>query len=744
MENIQPAASELLGPEKAPESPLARYGLLALKGIENTPAGMKNAIIEDLNHPWQTVGMVVGAAAFGAMVKTVLPRAGNYGKIAGLAVGALAVYKASEPIVDSIHIAGQAKTMNDIDVAGRLLGDVTGSFVVNTAISASAYRLGQLGAEKFILPSLPRTVPGGPGPDSGPSLPKGDSGPTLQSLAEPKSVGFWSRAVEPRIPGALSVTTATTTSMIFQPRLAGIEKFTPSEPIAWLGEFTGPTEPGKPLSVTVQLKSRSSDAEMDRILKDISLGKRGNMSDQEFNDKFGASKESLEEVRKFAQSYGLKVDEADLRSGRVVLTGTAEQFSEAFRTQLNEFKVNGAQTRERSGAVFVPKTMAKGIEGVFGLDDRPQARPHIGEPAPDPKQGDKAQARSSYRADEVAAAYNFPKGTTGKGQSAAIVELGGGLDMENESAYYKQNGLKVPEINVVKLHGAETTTGRNVRADQEVSLDSQIIGTVAPDSRQTIIFAKNNEQGFIDAIARGTFPEKSEKDHQAMSISWGQPAESMSEQGKRGMDLVLKKAALKGISVFVAAGDDGAADGVRDGKYHVDFPASNPYVTGVGGTILQIKNGKIDSEVSWNDARGVTGGGISADESPDYQKDVKLPSGALSGRGVPDLAGNASYNTGYKIRSRGSDMVSGGTSAVAPLYAALALRLNEGLGDGKTVGFMNPFLYQQGLSGKADFFNDVIKGNNNGYDAARGWDPVTGWGSVDGEKLLKAYKQSGK
>jgi kumamolisin len=290
--------------------------------------------------------------------------------------------------------------------------------------------------------------------------------------------------------------------------------------------------------------------------------------------------------------------------------------------------------------------------------------------------------------------------------------------------------------------GVPSTTGRNIRADAEVSLDSQILGTVAPDARQNIIFTKNNEQGFIDAIERGSFPKDNESANQAISISWGQPYELMSEQGRRGMNLALKKAALKGISVFVASGDDGAADNVPDGKLHVDYPAADQFATGVGGTILTVKDGKIASEVAWNDNKGATGGGISNVETPEFQKQLTFLTKGLAGRGVPDISGNASPNTGYKIRTGGDDRVSGGTSAVAPLYTALALRLNEGLGGGnKTVGFMNPFLYQQAAAGKADFFNDVTQGNNNGFDAAKGWDPVTGWGSLNGEKLLEAYKQ---
>lgn len=724
--------------EQAPDNVLSRYGILALKGVENTPAGVWHALKEDAQHPLQTVGMVAGAAAFGALVKTVLPQCGTYGKLAGLAIGTYVAYRASEPVLDSFAIAGQAKTMNDLNVAGKLLGDFAGSFALNTALSAGAYKLGGMGAARY----FPSTVASA-------------EAAAAASAATAPDGGFWGRAwtnsVEPRLPGALSITTTSSGAIMFEPRLAGIQKFTPSEQVKQDGEFKGPTDGNTELSITVQLKSKASDQDMNKELQDIALGKKPNLTDKEFADKFGSSQQSLDHVNDFAKDYGLKVSEADLRSGRVVLSGTADQFQQAFRTQISDYKQDGMMVRDRSGALFVPKSLAKDIEGVYGLDNRPQATPRNRiEPTPaaaTPK-ADAAPKpeRASFRADEVANAYNFPKGTTGKGQSAAIVELGGGIDMANEKSYYKDNSLPQPDINVITINGALSTTGRNPRADSEVSLDSQVLGTVAPAAKQAIIFTSNNEQGFIDAISRGAFPQGTEATNQAMSISWGQPNEAMSEQGKRGMDLALKKAALRGMSVFVAAGDDGASDNVNDGKLHIDFPAADQYVTGVGGTALNLtKDGKISLEVAWNDNKGTTGGGFAPFAAPDYQKELTFQAKNVTGRGVPDVSGNASPNTGYKIRNGGKDIVSGGTSAVAPLYTALALRLNEGLGGGThTVGFMNPFLYQQALSGKANFFNDVTQGNNNGYEAGKGWDPVTGWGSIDGEKLLAAYKQAGK
>lgn len=751
--DIEQIKKDVLLPDKAPDSLVARYGLLTLKGAENLPSGMLHAAKEDLQHPVQTLSMVAISAGLGAAVKTLLPKAGPYGKAAGLAIGAYFAYRASEPFRDAFTIAGQAKNMDELDVAARFFGDAGGSLIVNSALSGAAYKLGGMGAERYLM--QPKTGPVVPPTPEGLSTkteappPTPTPIPPVETVPVPNKVeprgGFWTATVMPNLPGAISIGSSGSGRMTFDPRLAGLERFSSSDQNPPPGNPDGLTDKSTELNITVQLKSKATDQEMEQTLKDIALGRRPPLTENEYTDKFGARKEALDELTQFANAYGLKVSETDMRSGRVVLSGSAEAFSEAFKTKIYEYSVNGEKIRARDGALFVPKSVARNIEGIFGIDNRPQATPRNRdfEPRANQDGGQSTPANPSFRADEVARAYNFPKDTTGKGQSAALIELGGGIDLQNEGEYYKAIGLKVPAINVVEFNGAKNATGKNLRADKEVAMDSQILGTVAPDAKQMIIFAPNSEQGFVDSIGRAIFHKEGESPNQAISVSWGQPTESWSAQGKRGMGLAMKKAALRGISVFVASGDDGASDGIADKKFHVDYPAADPYVTAVGGTALTVKDGKISSETTWNDHHGATGGGISNEDIPEYQSKLKMTIALknFNGRALPDLAANASPATGYKIRVAGRDIISGGTSAVAPLYTGLVLRLNEALGEGKSVGFVNPFLYEHALSGKPQFVNDITEGNNNGYDAAKGWDPVTGWGSLDGEKLLSALKQ---
>jgi len=510
------------------------------------------------------------------------------------------------------------------------------------------------------------------------------------------------------------------------------------------------TDPNADIEVTVQMKSKASEADMDRVLKNIRDGKQAPLSDGEFTKQFGANQSSLDAVNKFAQDNGLSVTKSNLESGQVIMHGKASDFSKAFQTKINDYNNDGEVVRGRAGDLKIPKALSRKIEGVFGLDGSPQSQSHTVEFKPESNSGPFGPRASdeqptSYMPNEIADAYHFPAGTTGKGQGIAIIELGGGIDMKNEADYYKEHGLKMPDIQVVEIDGAKNNPTPS-KADAEVALDSQIIGAVAPDAKQMLIFAPNGDgdKGFIDAVTRATFTEAGETPNSAISISWGKPIEGWTDESKHAMNLALKKAAIKGISVFVSSGDDGAVDGSPKGNPTVDYPAADPFATATGGSRLFINDGKIDSEVTWNDKYGATGGGISPDEIPDWQKGLKMPVDLVTGhagRGVPDIAGDADPFTGYKIRVHGKDQVNGGTSAVAPLYAALAARLNEGLGSNQSVGFLNPFLYKSGMSGNSTLFNDITSGNNNGFKAGKGWDAVTGWGSVNGEELLKALRQ---
>ena len=182
--------------------------------------------------------------------------------------------------------------------------------------------------------------------------------------------------------------------------------------------------------------------------------------------------------------------------------------------------------------------------------------------------------------------------------------------------------------------------------------------------------------------------------------------------------------------IICAAGDNGSTDG--ENGPHVDFPASSPHVLGCGGTSLPALSPS--SEVVWNDgtAGGATGGGVSALFAlPSWQAKAGVPGGKM--RGVPDVAGCADPNTGWLVPvDAGGNSVIGGTSAVAPMWAAVAAYLMQSL---KVSGLSSFAAALYGLGGGA--FRDITSGNNGTYAAKNGYDCCTGLGAPVVAKLSR-------
>jgi kumamolisin len=318
-----------------------------------------------------------------------------------------------------------------------------------------------------------------------------------------------------------------------------------------------------------------------------------------------------------------------------------------------------------------------------------------------------------------------------------LIELGGGYRPSDLSAYFSGLGVSAPTVTAVSVdHATNSPTGNADGPDGEVDLDIEVLGSIAPGARIAVYFAPNTDAGFLDAITSAIHDTGNAPS--VLSISWGGAESTWTSQAMTAMDEAFQTAAAMGITVCVAAGDNGSSDGVSGGGDHVDFPASSPHALACGGTSLTASQSKIESESTWNDGAngGATGGGVSGFFAvPTWQGGLRAAktdgeSAALSMRGVPDVAGDADPETGYEVRVDGSDAVFGGTSAVAPLWAALLALINAS--SGKAAGFVNPKLYAN-----TQACRDVTQGNNGDFAAAKGWDACTGLGSPDGAALAK-------
>jgi len=491
-------------------------------------------------------------------------------------------------------------------------------------------------------------------------------------------------------------------------------------------QVTGAADPQEQIRVTLVLRHRAP----------LPALRRGeHLSRSEFASRHGAHPADVEKVGEFARAHNLRVAETHQGRRSMVLEGTAADMMKAFETELKRARIGTVEYRVREGALTIPAELDGVVEGVFGLDTRPQAHPHFRRRTPAKAAAEQAV---SYTPPAVAQLYQFPTAGTGTGQTIGIVELGGGYNASDLQTFFSGLQLATPSVTNVSVDGGSNQpTGDPNSADGEVALDIEVAGAVAPGANIAVYFTPNTDQGFLDAITTAIHDQTNNVT--VVSISWGGAESTWTAQAMQSYDQAFQDAQVLGVSICVAAGDSGSSDGVTTDKLaHVDFPASSPNVLACGGTSLRAAKEAIQSEVVWNDGSqgGATGGGVSeVFPLPSYQSASGVPVSVnpshFPGRGVPDVAGDADPETGYDTTVDGESSVVGGTSAVAPLWAGLIALLNQQLG--KPVGFLNPLLY---ASGESAGFHDITSGNNGAYSAGLGWDACTGWGSPIGTALL--------
>lgn len=516
----------------------------------------------------------------------------------------------------------------------------------------------------------------------------------------------------------------------------------------------GTPSPDERIEVSVLLRPKRSykAIQSSNALKPVQPKDRQYLSREEFEKAYGADPKDVQKVETFAHEHNLTVMQVSLPRRTVVLAGTIAQLAEAFGVQMALYEHEGNTYRGRSGDISIPEELNGIVQGVFGLDNRRQARPRMRRRRPN-LGATTRQAAPAYTPSQVASLYNFPAGTDGKGQCIGILEFGGGYTQSDLQTYFSQLGIPEPSVTAVSVDGVQNQPSPGGDSpDAEVDLDIEVAGGAAPGASIVVYFSNFTERGWVDALT--TAVHDSVHNPSVLSVSWGYPEGQLTwtPQAMAAVNDALQAAAAMGITVCVASGDDGSRDEVDDGLAHVDFPASSPYVLACGGTTLNSSGSTISSEVVWNDGAngGASGGGISdVFPLPAWQSKANVPpsinAGHNVGRGVPDVAGDADPNTGYNVYSDGQGEVVGGTSAVSPLWSALIARMNQKLG--KPVGFLNSLIYAPAVATSAAF-HDITSGNNDvssvgAYSAAKGWDACTGLGSPNGAALLTAITSPG-
>lgn len=323
-----------------------------------------------------------------------------------------------------------------------------------------------------------------------------------------------------------------------------------------------------------------------------------------------------------------------------------------------------------------------------------------------------------WRIHDLCKAYNLPLLTQPGGAVIGILELGGGYTTADLQQFAKNNKLPMlTTISDINIGGSTNSPGSD--ADGEVLLDIQVIWNVyhyctGKNPVIKMIWVPNSDQAFVQgiqaAVAAGC---------NVLSISWGADEKSWGKAAAQSVEAAALQASAAGLTIFAAAGDNSSGD--SDPGANVDVPSACPHVVGCGGTTKTAS-----SEVVWGDGTPSgegTGGGFS-NFFPTQSWQVGAP--VHAGRMVPDVAANADPNTGYLVVINGQEQPVGGTSAVAPFYAALFAS------SGQKLGFVTPKLW----ANPSDF-NDITQGSNGAYKASVGADPCTGLGSPKGSALAK-------
>jgi len=477
----------------------------------------------------------------------------------------------------------------------------------------------------------------------------------------------------------------------------------------------------------------------------ITRGEDTHISYDEFTRRYAASDADIAAVRAFVGSHGIAVTDAHAGAAAVRLQGTAAQFNAAFGITLLAVQKPDRTYISYEGMLSVPAEMDGVIDHVFGLHN-PVKLTYASKTVSDADAIPAAE--TALTPTQIATAYQMPT-NTGTGTCIGIIEYGGGYTTQNVTSSFAPLGFAAPTITNTNVDGGYNNPS-DTNGAPEVMLDIYVAGGIAHTS--TIAMYWGYGSGTSNPVAGPDWYDPinvaihdTTNNPTVLSISWGagdNPASGYWDSSTiAATDAVLAQAVVLGVTVCAASGDEGSTwAGLAE---EVLYPASSPYVLACGGTTLQLNiNNSIASETAWIGS----GGGQSYYESlPGWQNGLTAKTypgnvvSALTMRGVPDVAGNSDPNTGYQFYWGNSNTYSqyGGTSACAPMWAALIARINATIGG--RIGFMQTKLYSNPSA-----MRDITVGNNayemDGYQCTTGWDAVTGYGSPIGTSILAVFQ----
>jgi subtilase family serine protease len=488
----------------------------------------------------------------------------------------------------------------------------------------------------------------------------------------------------------------------------------------------------------------------------------------QYASRFGASSATVNAVKRYFSTYGIRI--GALSTGRDILhvTGTTRQIARAFDAPVETVRLStGALDAHFTSNASLPSSLAHDVTAVAGLDsvapestnvETTNTNAHAATaptacPAAGSSTGTTPNSVGGYTVQQQAALYGFSgawsAGDTGVGQTIGVYELAT-YDASDVQTFFSCYGL-APSVTAVNVDGGPTNSDNADNAPDEATLDVEETAALAPGATIEVYQGTNNSSGPTD-----TYTEMASNDTATIiTTSWG-ICEAQTDGAAQAEQTIFQEMAAQGQTVVAAAGDDGSSDcedtSAPTSAAAVDDPASQPYVTGVGG--LDVANIDPLSESVWNDNCtqsdcGAGGGGESSLWSrPSWQVAPGISTTTDTMRMVPDLSvmgdpatGFIQYYTGTgsgfcRHSCSGGWGAIGGTSIGAPLVSDLIAVAAQACGVPR-LGFVNPSLYAMASTG----FVDVTTGNNDldnigQYSAGVGYDMASGLGTPNGAAFL--------
>jgi subtilase family serine protease len=515
------------------------------------------------------------------------------------------------------------------------------------------------------------------------------------------------------------------------------------------------TDPNQQLNLSVGLTLRNT-SDLDSLLSAIynpqSSQYHQYLTPDQFNQLFAPTPDQVQQVVTYLQGQGMTITSIAPNNLLIDATATVAQVQLAFSVKINTYQVGNHTFYANAAPPSVPTPISQLITSIGGLDNSVTYHPLYKRLIKHNQNlGATLAAPSGFGPKDLSGAYDAAPlqnaGIQGENQTIALFELDG-YQQSDVTQYYQSYGLATPTISNVLVDNFNGAAGQGAI---EVELDMEVVGAIAPHANQIVYEGPNTTQGLNDTYNKIVTDHKA----QIVSTSWGLCEAFSGTAELQTLDNIYKQGATQGISFFAASGDSGAYD-CGDGTLSVDSPASDPYITGVGGTNLQLNAGAYGSETVWSNPNDTQrspngaggGGGVSNTfAQPSWQTGPGVQSG---NRQVPDVSADADPASGYAtyctVANAGCPSTGwitvGGTSAAAPLWAGSMALIDQYLqSQGKAaVGFANPALY--GLFNaqqQVPAFHDITSGNNLHYAATTGYDMASGIGTPDVNNIAQDF-----